>query len=134
MADLVPSTRLIARTDDSRQSTKYPIAVKTQSITVADTTNTKTVSFSINGRPTKLITAAPNVPTDSAYSITFKDEDGNTLYTDASRSDNANAVTDLSGTAYIWSGNTTVTIAFSTALSSNTATFDVKVEYTSTIF
>ena len=99
MADLVPSTRLIARTDDSRQSTKYPIAVKTKSITVADTTNTKTVSFSINGRPTKLITAAPNVPTDSAYSITFKDEDGNTLYTDASRADNANAVTDLSGTA-----------------------------------
>ena len=71
--------------------------------------------------------------TEEALGIT-KDEDGNTLYTDASRSDNGNASTDLSGTAYIWSGNTTVTIAFSTALSSNTATFDVKVEYTSTIF
>ena len=134
MADLVPSTRLVDRNFDNRTSKKYPVAVKTEQITVTDTTNTVTVAFPVNGRVSKLITAAPNIPTDSAYSITFKDEDGNTLYTDASRSDNANASTDLSGTAYIWSGNTTVTIAFSTALSGDTATFDVKVEYTSTIF
>jgi len=134
MADLVPSTRLVDRNFDNRTSKKYPVAVKTEQITVTDTTNTVTVAFPVNGRVSKLITAAPNIPTDSAYSITFKDEDGNTLYTDASRSDNANAVTDLSGTVYIWSGNTTVTIAFSTALSGNTATFDVKLEYGGTLF
>ena len=134
MADLVPTTRLISRTSDSRQSTKYPVAVRTKSITVPDGANTVTVAFPINGRVTRIITAAPNVPTDSAYSITFKDEDGLSLYTDASRTDNQNEATSLTASVNIWSGNTTCTIAFSTALSSNTATFDVKVEYGGTLF
>jgi len=129
MADLVPSTRLIDRDEDGRSSPNSPVAVKTQTITIADGETSQTDVFSINGRVVTIITSAPDIPSDANFDVAILDEDGNVIHDETGISDNGIVRTNITGSINSCAGNTKVRVDFTTALSGNTVEVDVKLEY-----
>lgn len=133
MTDLVPSTRLIDRDQDDREAAQRPVAVKTKTVTIADTTKTATVAFSVNGRVLAIITAAPNIPTDTTFDVAILDEDGAVIHDETGIADNGIVRTDIITDVVVCAGNTKVRVDFATDLSGDTVEIDVKLEYTHNI-
>jgi len=128
MTDLVPSTRLKDRTQSPKHPT-HPVGVQTYQVTVEDGNNSKQINLkNLNGKIYRLIEASPNIA-DANYTVSISDEDGVERYSDATLSKNTIEEQDLMASDVILSGNATLTVSFSTNLSGDTATFDIKFEF-----
>ncbi len=129
MAILVPSVRLTSNPFNERHITRTPVErTKVLVATVLDgqTTITTTKSVHLNGRVTNIITAAPPIPTDANFTVAIIDEDGVTKFTTGNIADDSNVDTDLVSDNLFMVGQYTLKITFSTVLSGNTATFDIR--------
>lgn len=129
MAALVPSTRLTSDPFNERHITRTPVErTKVVIATVPDlaATVTTTKSVHLNGRVTNIITAAPPIPTDTTFTVALIDEDGVTKFTTGNIADNSNVDTDLVSDNLFLVGQYTLKITFASALSGNTAAFDIR--------
>lgn len=129
MADLVPSTRLAAPPFNERHIGRFPVErTKIISPQVPDlvATVTTTESRNLNGQVVGIITAAPDIPTDANFTIALINEDGITEYTSGNIADDGNVFTDIESDKFHAVGQYTIKVTFSTALSGDTATFDIQ--------
>lgn len=132
MGDLVPSTRLANSPIDSRVSGRYPIA---QSVTfqlqVADGEGgaASPVSFTgkkvPHGQIVEIVVSAPAIPTDATFDLEIKDADGVSLHNETGITDNQVSRIDIITSNVLVSSAIEFEIEFATALSGDTALFDV---------
>lgn len=129
MAVLVPSPRLTSDPFNERHITRTPVERTRVLIAVVPdgaATVTTTKGVHLNGKVTNIITAAPPIPTDANFTVALIDEDGVTKFTTGNIADDSNVDTDLVSSNLFLVGQYTLKVTFSTVLSGNTATFDIR--------
>lgn len=93
---------------------------------VPDTFNTISVTKYLNGRLIGRLEAGPPIPVDSDYDLTITDPDGVIVYNEATISDNSRTFLDVASASNVYLDDLyTITISFTTALSGDTAEFDL---------
>ncbi len=93
---------------------------------VPDTFNTISVTRYLNGRLVGRLEAGPPIPVDSDYDLTITDPDGVVVYNEATITDNSRSFLDIASSLNVYLDDIyTITISFTTALSGDTALFDL---------
>ena len=129
MAALVPPNRISDEPFKYRNVQRGSPVEKTPTVTplVPDTVNTITdpTLLWLNGQLVSIVTAAPPIPTDADFTLEIIDDTGATVHTEAGITDNTVVHTNTESDKLFLCGNYRIKITFTTALSGNTAEFDV---------
>ncbi len=128
MANLVPTLRVTNRGKvDNRHHHGHPFATYGFLFEIPDTVNTLTIlNQRLNGVLPKYSIASPAIPTDTVFTLTILDQNGRIVYQKTDHTDNTTEDIDLTTPFPIFAGRYDIRINFATALSGDTAEFDLE--------